>query len=511
MLVLIMLAVIWGGGLVVPGVCPAVPPPDEVLVQQAVQNLAQENYEEALEQLNQAWRMGPKTAEKAALLGKVNRSLLRYPEAVTYLEEALRLKPDFSEAQLLLADTLIALGQVDQAIPHLEQLQARGFEPAQTAFRLGQVFSKKEEYAKAAEYFRQAEDDPALAQEAKFQRGLALAAADRLAEARRSIEDAITLDPKSQLSVFAQGYMVELDRRIKETKPFRFYLTTGFDYDSNVTLNPGGVSGQQISGQGDLVYTQTATFEYNFLPRGPLALWASYAYYQNFHRRITTYDLLTHTVGLTPTYTWSKGRFWLPFTYNYTDVGSDKYYTAFVLLPSYLHLLTPKVGLEVGMRWDRHYYWYPLPPYPQFPIPLPQENRSGQNLGGNVALYYFLKKQQGFLMARFTYLHDFTDGSNWENSSYFLNFTAYYPVTDRFKVRGFLELGLQPFNYRWTNGIQTFPNRYDRFLILGVELTQNIYKGLEISGHYYFVRDNSNNALYDYYRHIWGGFLAYRY
>src|SRR5665811_618769 len=79
----------------------AITPYDDLLVQQADKNIQQENYDEALVQLNEAWKKGAHTPEKAFLFGKVYRLMLNYPKAKEYLEEALRLKPDFRPAQLM--------------------------------------------------------------------------------------------------------------------------------------------------------------------------------------------------------------------------------------------------------------------------------------------------------------------------------------------------------------------------------------------------------------------------
>jgi tetratricopeptide (TPR) repeat protein len=65
-----------------------------MLVQQARQHLQQENYDEALAQLTEAWQKGPRTPEKAFLLGQVYRLMLNYPKAKEYLEEALLLNRD---------------------------------------------------------------------------------------------------------------------------------------------------------------------------------------------------------------------------------------------------------------------------------------------------------------------------------------------------------------------------------------------------------------------------------
>ncbi len=492
--------------LVYPGVTLAETPPNDLLMQQVIRHLDQENYEEALALLHQSWQKGPRTAEKAFLLGKVNRRLLRYLEAQRHLEEALRLQPDFPEARLLLADTLIALDKPEQAEPHLRAVQAAGFEPGQTAFLQGLVASKQKKFSQAVEHFRRAQKDPKLAQDAKFQESMALASLNRYAEAQRAMKEAISINPRSQTAALALGYVQAMEMRLQDVRRFRFSAAAGFDWDSNVTLQPGDpVSAQLVSGQGDLVYTQLANFEFNFLPQGPWALWGLYSYYQNFHRRLTKFDMWSNTVGLTPMYTWSNSRFWLPFTFNYTDVESDKYYTAFTLTPSFLYLITQKWGIEGSLRLARRYYW--------FPTGIPQDNRSGRNIAASLAGYYFFKNQQGFFQLRFTYEHDFTSGDNWDSDTYRLTLAALYPVTEKLKVRGFLDLALQPYVHNFLNGRPWVvnPKREDQLLMLGVEATYTVWKGLEVNAHYYFVRDDSNIAIYDYRRHIIGGQLGWRY
>ena len=273
----------WSVLLLLVGALPslAVTPYDDVLVQQAVQNLKQENYDEALAQLTQAWEKGTRTPEKALLLGQVSRLMLNYSKAKGHLEEALRLKPDFHPAQLMLADTLLALDQPKDAKPILEKLAASGYEPGQTAYLQGMVATKEGQYSQALDYFRKAETDPKLAQEAKFQASLALAALNRLKEAKKAMADSIALNPETQTADFAQRYMGALTKRLEELRPFHITVTSGFDYDSNVTLAPGGGAITTVSGKASAVFSQSALLEYTLFPAGPFSILSQYSYFQN--------------------------------------------------------------------------------------------------------------------------------------------------------------------------------------------------------------------------------------
>ncbi|MFI5355501.1 MAG: tetratricopeptide repeat protein, partial [Desulfobaccales bacterium] len=295
-----------------------VSPYDDVLVQKAVQDLAKENYDEALAELTEAWQKGVHSPDKAFLLAQTYRLMLNYPKAKEYLEEALRLKPNLLQAKLMLADTLLALDRPKEAIPLLEALEPTGFEPGQVAFLRGMAEAKEGRYSVALDYFQKASQDPKVAQEAKFQASLALAALNRLSEARETMEQAIAINTTSQTADFAQRYVGILEKRYQETKPFRATVTTGYDYDSNVTLQPGGAgSATQSAGQGDQVFTQTATFEYNLNANQPFSFLTQYSYFQNFHPRISSFDMMSHFVGAIPTYSYKSGRIWLPLNYNY--------------------------------------------------------------------------------------------------------------------------------------------------------------------------------------------------
>lgn len=505
MVAVILLVVLWGG-LAVPHAALAASPADAAVVGQALQELNQENYEEALDLLTRAWREGVKTPEAAFLLGRTYRYLLNYQEAAQYLEKAVRLKPGFREAQLLLADTLIGLDRPAQARPILLELDAAGFEPGHTALILGTAYYKEKNYAQAVHYFRKAQQDPKLAQDAKFQESMALAAQNRLKEAKKTMQEAISLNPQSSTAGFAQGYAAVLDRRLKSYQRFRFNLYAGFDYDSNVSLEPGDTtSAAFVSGKDDIFWSLAAALEYNVMPPGPFALWGFYGYYQNFHRRLTEFDLFSNTVGVVPAYTWANSRLWVPFAFNYSDVGYSKYSTSYVLSPTYLYLLSPEVGVEVGVRLARRYYW--------FPSPFPQDDRSGRWLSGSMALYYFFKNQKGYLQGRFTYERDWTGGTNWDSNVYRFTLSALYPVTKGLKIKGSADFIVQPYDNIWFDGnrLANHPKRDDLIFIGGVEVTQTIYKGLEINAHYYYIRDDSNIPLYNYYRHIVGVQLGYRY
>ncbi len=505
MVAVLFLAVLIGWGLAAPEGVWAVSAQD-ALVAQARQELSRQNYEEALGLLTKARQEGVKTPEVAFLLGRTYRAMLKYQEAKGYLEEAVRLKPGYREAQLLLADTLVGLDQSAQAIPLLLELEASGYEPGHTAFILGLAYLKEKNYSLAAEYFRKAEQDPNLAQNAKVQEAMALAGQYRVRDAKRTMTEAIGLNPESATAGFAQGYASILDRQFKDYERFRFNMYGGFDYDSNVSLQPGTNTGFiRPSGKNDVFWSVAAAAEYNIMKPGPLALWAFYGYYQNFHQKVTNYDLWSNTAGVVPSYTWSNSRLWVPLVFNYSDVGYQPYNTSYAMAPTYLYLFTPKIGVEAGMQLAYRNYW--------FSTILDADQRSGGVLGGTLAGYYFLKNQEGYVQVRFTYERNWTNGSNWDSNLFRFGLAFLYPITERTKVKLSADFVQQPYDNFWFNGVplSSQPKRNDNIFVGGLDITHKIYNNLEINAHCYYVNDGSNIALYNYNRVITGVQLAYRY
>jgi tetratricopeptide (TPR) repeat protein len=486
-------------------------PADEALLAQAARDLERENYDEALAALTRVWEQGPRTPEKAFLLGRAYRGLLDYPKAREYLSEALSLKPKFPRAQLLLADTLVALNRLGEAEPLLQALQAAGAEPGQTSLLLGLVKAREGNYRAALDEFRRAQADPKAAQAAGYQASLALAALNRPGEARQALKEAISLDTSTPTADFAQRYLGLLEQR-REVRPFRASASVGFDFDSNVTLQPGGAAAaQQVSGKGDVVYTQTATLEYLVNGGRPFNVLAGYVYYQNFHPRLTNYDAVSHTASLAPAYRAGNSRWLVPLSFTYMDVQSDKYYVGYLAAPTWHYLWTPDVVLEARGKVEKKYYW-PVG-VPPGTFTLPQDDRTALSPGGSLGLYYFFREQQGSLQVRVSYEHDFAAGSNWDSSGYRLLLSALYPLTPRLKVNAFVDLLLQPFDHRYFDGIPWHhrPQREDKVLICGAQATYNLWRGLDFNVHYYYARDDSNIPLYNYFRHIVGCQLGYRY
>jgi len=284
-----------------------------------------------------------------------------------------------------------------------------------------------------------------------------------------------------------------------------------FDYDFNATQQPDAKPAKLlVPRRGSMTFTQYAKGEYNFNPEGRFDVQAKYELFQNFHsRRLLAYiDTMTHTWTLRPSYSFLEGKnlvLWVPFSFNFTDVGSDKNTTAFSLTPNCFHRLSETLGYSVEMRLVRNYGWTPQV-FPQF------YDSTSRAIGSSAGFFYFIGDKGGYLQLRLNYDYVGARGSNNDTSSYNLTMSGEYPVTTKLKFYCYLTMGLLPYEHPYRDGTEfVFHKRHDKTLLVGSTVTYDIYKGLSANLHYNVRRQDSNIGIYDYVTHIIGVQLAYAY
>jgi hypothetical protein len=292
---------------------------------------------------------------------------------------------------------------------------------------------------------------------------------------------------------------------------FHLEVYADFDYDFNATQQPDSQPAKAlVPRRGSMVFNQYLKGEYNINPEGRFDIQAKYELFQNFHNRefVGYLDTMTHNWTLRPSYNFLEYQnlvLWVPFAFNYTDVGSDKYTTTFSLTPNIFHRLSEAWGYSLEMRLIRNYGWVPQY-FPQF------YDYTARALGGSAGLYYFHGNTGGYLQLRLSYDYVGSRGSNNDASSYNLTMSGEYPVLPDLRIYCFLSLGLLPYDHPYYDGtFFPYPKRLDKTLLLGSTLTYDIYKGLYANLHYYLRRQDSNIGLYDYVTHIIGVQVGYHY
>jgi len=295
--------------------------------------------------------------------------------------------------------------------------------------------------------------------------------------------------------------------------PIKLDASAGFAYDTNVNLRSSehSVSKYQQNGCAGM-YKQQANLGYDLALTKELGMLLQYSYYQEFHFNLSPYDALSHNVTVTPTLRLfnNSGQVVGMFNYNYLDIGSDKYKVAYTVNPTYFQMFTKKAMLEVGVKFERGYYYAP--------VTIQQDDRSAHSYGANVGLYYFINDARTALLSvRFIPLYNITAGTNFNGASYSFIGGTQIPITKELTVQANFTFTTAPYYNTWVNAAAPFdpnfinPKRQDYFVEGSLYATYQIYQGLYGQVQFLATHASSNIGVYAYDRYLIGGMLGYRY
>ena len=206
---------------------------------------------------------------------------------------------------LLLLSVGLALAPLDTpgASERSELLVAQG----EVAYHRGRYEEARARFAEAVA----ADPNDAAA---RYNLGLALLALERRDEAAVALQDAVTLSPdleaaRRALALARQEQLTSGDlvrpgtpealttaAPLRQHKRWDLHAATGFQYDSNVTIAPGGQIGQQFGKKDDVGFILSGGGRYDVIDL-PYALFRiEYDLYQTLHPHLSDFDFRAHHV-----------------------------------------------------------------------------------------------------------------------------------------------------------------------------------------------------------------------
>lgn len=460
-----------------------------------------ESYEEAIDSLKEARGSQPASFDAALYLGLSYRAVQDFAEAKKHLSDAVRLRPGSAEAHFSLADALYQLGEYDEAEKELASPSLAKFRPGDTMFLKGLVHVKKGRTEEAVASFRAAKAvDGALAQAADLQTGLAYMGSKRYDEAMEALHDVVVKDPATDLAQYAAEYARAASRKKEKERPLK--LSAGFrlEYDDNVILKPADAAASNgITGEDD--YREVLTFraEHSKKTNGPWSLKTAYSFYGTNQHKIESHEVISNTIGLTPSYNYGTGSASAALTYNNTMVENALYLDSVTLSPSFSHMLGAERMVTVSARLQkREFHTMPFSP---------DEDRDSIDYALSAGYYRFLANN-GFWSLRYEINRENADGANWDYLGNRASVNLLYPMGEKLRLQGFVE---------WL--VQDFSNTNTFF---GIEREDKVFTGSAMASYavttkadlvlqYTHVRDDSNIAIYDYERNIFSAGVDYRF
>ena len=477
----------------------------ETPYEKGVKEFKEENFEEALEYFSEARRLDPTSTSAAFFLGLTHKYLQNYKEAVPHLRDAVTLTPKIKEALTELIDVLYLTDNLEEAKKWIEVGEKEEVSPARIQFLKGLVLSKESKFKEAISAFEKAKElDKNLAQAAEFHIANAYVKEGKWKEASQRFKFALTIDPTTEMGLFARDYEKFLTAKLEREKPWRLSIGLAYKYDWNVVLRPtSGPVAQLISNEKDNALNGTLRAGYTapFSFTSPFSLSFQYSLYTDTYAQLSAYNWISSVISAIPGYNFGKFSVSLPLIYGYNWLDRESYLYLKGLEPTVRFMTGENSIGEVSLAYFRKDYTNP---------PLdPLEDRDGYNWSGSFGWTYFLKGGEGLINLKYSLSKEHTDGLHWSYTQHKFSLGFLYPLIWNFKLQ--LSGEAAPTNYRNTHTVFN-KKRSDDIYSGSVGLIYSIFKNFDAIANYSFTRDISNiPILYDYKKHIVSLGLEFRY
>jgi tetratricopeptide (TPR) repeat protein len=472
------------------------PPSFDTRLRAGIENLRQENYEEAIEDLEQARSLMPSSSRAAYYLGVAYKKTQDFERARKNLEDAVTLRPAVREAVVELADIFFQTGENKKAMAQIEVAEREGISPAETAFLKGLVLIKLKRYNEAVLNLENAAAlDENLSSAADYHIGLARMLLGSLEEARDIFYSTVLRDPNSDLAIFASEYIDAITRRLRKNRPLRLTAGVSLMYDDNVLLKPGDeTAAGNVTDEGDSAYAVNFRAGYTRPLEGPYSLEAQYSFYLLDFFELSSHDVMSHAVTVSPVYASRRGSAGVPMSFNYTLVNGSGYLRTFRVEPTYSFgrgtdtFIRASVGIETNS-------------YVNEPS-LADEDRDNLEMGLRAEWYHLIGKpratagpgRQGFVTVRYGLVTSESDGRNWRHYTNTFGAGALYPVGKRWTASASGDAAIQ--NFTATHTVFG-KKRRDRTYTLGSEVSYSLRENVDLQTRLTYIRGESNIAIYD--------------
>ena len=469
------------------------------LLEKGIAFYQREQDDEAAAMLKKAREEDPASTRAAYYLGLVYKRLQNYTEAKVHLTDAVSGTPKIKEALIELVEVLYQLGETDEAFKWVGVAEETGIRPAQTAFLKGLVSAKAGKNSEAIEALKNARDlDKALTQSADYQIGLIHLKEKSWAEAEKTFQEVVIVDPNSDIAAFASEYMKAMQRRQDTGKPFRLQAGVYFEYDDNVILKPGDVTTiGDIGNEEDTreVVTANAEWAHRFNDRWGVRL--QYDLYFANQTSLDAFDLHSHTWGVVPVYQ-PESKNWtasMPVQYNHTWVDGDGFLSSETVNPLLNFKIADNQTGQIGVKLQAKDYLKTAVN--------DDEDRDAFRAAPGVGWILLFWGNKALFNLRYEFDFEDTEGRNWEYLGHRVTASVRAPF---FIEKMYLTVAGDVYLQDFDNTHTTFNvAREDEATTVSTQLSYDLTEQFQLQLRYTYVDHDSNISIYKYDRNVISG------
>ena len=392
--------------------------PADVYVAQAILELDDKQYAQALETLQRALAIEPDHVEALYYTG-VAHMALRQPElAVPFLERARTRSPRDESIAFQLALAYFAQQQYDRAKPLLEAVFAVDPTLDGLGYYVGFVRYRQKDYRGALAAFRAGRSsDPEIQQLTRFYSALALGSLGLPAEAAAEVEQALKLAPGSALTGPAERLRDTIVAARTKDRRLSADARIGISWDSNVTVRPDENSSEPLTGtlrarkHASWVELFGLRLDYTFYRTERWEASVGYSFFGTYVNELPSFNVMDHLANVTLIHRTDVAS--LPVQLALQYAFDDLFLGEKEFLKRNTVTLSGTV-VESERHLTQGVIRFQAKDFADIPGAPPQENRDGDNwMAGFVHLLRFAQDRH-FLKIGYQFDYDNTEGSNYE-------------------------------------------------------------------------------------------------
>jgi len=470
----------------------------EVLFTKGIMYYDQGRYDLALENLREALREDPANLEIRKFVYQAEARTTGKPSPIAVFEEAVKRDPRSAKNHLNLAAALILEGQNERAMGSIEEANRLTPNNSEILFFRGLIRFRQGAFRDSISDFRQARSvDARMAQGAMYYEATAMMKLQERETAQDLYRQVMIANPATDYAVEAAKFAQDTERR-----RFSATITTGVEYDTNVTLvgreNTLGVP-LDLPDRFQLRFPISALLDYRFYDVGQWSFGGRYGFYTSFHDESSDFNMINNLAELYGV--WRSGGWYArPFYYYQSSfLGGDQLSDTHSIGGNLMYYTPYNLAPELYIRAQTRDY--------HFATTNDSDPDSG-NLRGEFNVYYLLPGGQGYFRGGLGMEGNLADGDNMDYTAFLLLAGFQYQLP--WKLLFNFDFEFQKRSFSRTNtifGIQQDDHQYS----FAWQLSRPIGYGVEAKARVAHIRNDSNIGDLDYDRQIYSLLFSWSY
>ena len=313
-------------------------------------------YDVAAGHFKKALSLNPDNPYYHHFLGKAYLNIKAYDQAAVHLQRARALDSGISGLKYDLATLYFRQSRYEESAALFSELSRQDPDNVMAQYYAGISYLKLKEYPRALPYLLNAsERSPTIKSNGYYYSGLCYLKAGSYDRAIRKFEYVLA----NTDSVILQNNAVKLldasRGRKKALRRYRLYARLGYQYDSNILLDP--VDQDQATDEDDFALVGYLSGKYDFVRRGDFTLGAGYSHYLVNYATLDAFNLVGSLGDIYARYQFDSFKVSVSYLPNYYWVGRNDYLASHQIRSEVLWRATDMFNVRFSYGYDIKKYF----------------------------------------------------------------------------------------------------------------------------------------------------------